>query len=102
MAILTFIIAMGGKWQSLGGQLFASGILLMSGHQDIRMRNRIGGAFWFFMALAFGISALVTAIWAKAWCGVAVCAVAPCSETWLILRWWRNPCSTAKNGTGNE
>ena len=88
IAIITFTVAVAGKWQSVGGQLLASGVLLVSGYQDIGLRARIGAAFWFFMALAFGISALATAIWAKVWGGAAICAVALCFEIWLILRWW--------------
>ena len=63
---LTFAVT-GASWKSVGGQLLASGVLLLSGHQDIGLRARIGGAFGFFMALAFGVSALATAIGAKLW-----------------------------------
>jgi hypothetical protein len=87
ISIITFIVAVGSRWQSVGGQLLASGVLLVSGYQDIGLRARIGVAFWFFMALAFGISALATAIWAKVWGGAAICVVALCFESWLILRW---------------
>ena len=88
IATIAFIVAVGGRWQSVGGQLLASGVLLVSGYQDMGFRARIGAAFWFFMALAFGISALATAIWAKLWGGAAICVVALCFESWLILRWW--------------
>ena len=81
------IVAMGATWKALGGQLLASGVLLLSGYQDIGLRARIGAAFGFFMALAFGISALATAIWTKFWGGAAICAVVLCFETRLILRY---------------
>jgi hypothetical protein len=87
VAVITIILTTSGRWQSVGGQLLASGVLLASGYQDIGSRARIGAYFGFFMALAFGISALGTAIWAKSWGGIAVCAVALCLETWLIRRW---------------
>jgi hypothetical protein len=83
----TFVLAMGLGWKSVGGQLLASGILLLSGYQDMGLRARIGGFFGFFMAFAFAISALGTAIWARLWGGAAICAVVLCFETWLILRW---------------
>src|SRR5260370_23505494 len=73
-------------WESVGGQLLASGVLLLSGYQDIGLRARIGAAFGFFMALAFGISALGTAVWARLWGGTAICAVVLCFATRLILR----------------
>lgn len=47
----------------------------------------MGAAFGIFMALAFAISALVTAICLKLRSGVAICAVIVCFETLLILRW---------------
>jgi hypothetical protein len=54
------VLALGATgWKSVGGQLLASGVLLLSGHQDIGLRARMGAAFGFFMAIAFGISALV-------------------------------------------
>jgi hypothetical protein len=88
IAITTFIAAVGAGWQSVGGQLLTSGVMLLCGHQDIRLGTRTGAGFWFFMAIAFGISALVTAISARIWWGAAICVVALCRETWLILRWW--------------
>lgn len=77
---------MGASWQSVGGQLLASGVLLLSGYQDLGLRARMGAAFWFFMAMAFGISALVTAIRSNLRFAPAICAVVLCFETWLILR----------------
>jgi hypothetical protein len=47
----------------------------------------MGAGFGIFMALAFGISALVTAISLKLRSGVAICAVIVCFESLLILRW---------------
>ena len=50
------VLALGATgWISVGGQLLASGVLLLSGHQDIGLRARMGAAFGFFMAIAFGI-----------------------------------------------
>lgn len=53
------------------------------------LRSRGGAAFWFFMAVVFGISALGTAIRARLWSGAAACAVILCLEAWLILHWRR-------------
>jgi hypothetical protein len=47
-----------GAWESVGGQLLASGVLLLSGYQDMGFSARIGAAFGFFMAIAFGASPL--------------------------------------------
>jgi hypothetical protein len=69
IAITTLIVAMAAGWQ-----LLASGVLLLCGHQDNRLGTRMGAGFWFFMALAFGISALVTAISAKI-CWAPRCAL---------------------------
>src|SRR3954468_15720225 len=98
------LMTMGTSWRSVGGQLLASGVLLLSGHQDIRLAARIGAAFWFFMALAFAISALVTALTAKLWSGVVICAVALCLEMWLIFRWWthRDPAGLMNHYSDNE
>jgi len=90
----TFVLAIGLGWKSVGGQLIASGVLLLSGYQDMGLRARIGGFYWFFMAFAFAISALGTAIWASLWAGAAICAVVLCFETWLVRRWWNRKPST--------
>jgi hypothetical protein len=74
--------------------LLASGVLLASGYQDMGFRTCIGAAFGFFMALAFGISALVTAIRAEVWRGAAICVVVLLFEGWLIVR-WRNRRTSA-------
>lgn len=75
-------------WESVGGQLLASGVLLLSGHQDIGLRSRMGAAFGFFMAIAFGISALVSSIRGDLRYAAAICVLALCCEPLLILRWW--------------
>ena len=82
------IVAIGAGWESVGGQLLASGVLLLSGHQDIGLRARMGAFFWFFMALAFAVSALGTAVSARLWGGVAICAAVLYFESWLVRRWW--------------
>jgi hypothetical protein len=82
------IALVGMGWKSVGGQLLASGVLLLSGYQDIGFRARMGAAFGFFMAIAFGISALVTAIRANLSYPAVICVMVLCSETFLILRWW--------------
>jgi hypothetical protein len=86
VSMTTYIAGMGASWESVGGQLLASGVLLLSGYQDLGLRSRMGAAFWFFMAIAFGISALVTAIRANLSYATAICVVVLCSETLLILR----------------
>ncbi len=90
---ITFIAVIEAGWKSLAGQLLASGVLLVSGYQDMGLRARIGATFWFFMALAFATSALATAFAARLWGGVALCAAALSLETWLILRWRRRRTS---------
>ena len=88
MSILlsTFVLAMSAGWQSVGGQLLASGVLLLSGYQDAGLRVRIGATFWFFMALAFCVSALATALRVKLWDGAAISLAFLCLEAWLIRR----------------
>jgi nitrate/nitrite transporter NarK len=87
MLITTYIPSIGASWQSVGGQVLASVVLLLSGYQDLGLRSRVGAAFGFFMAIAFGISALGTAIRGNLWSAVAICAVVLCFEAWLMLRW---------------
>jgi hypothetical protein len=84
-AVIAFL---GAAWKSVGGQLLASGVILLSGHQDLGLRAHMGAALGFFIALAVGISALITAIRADLPYAVAICAVVLCSELVLILRWW--------------
>lgn len=88
ISVITSVLALGESgWGSAGGQLLASGVLLLSGHQDLGLRTRMGAVFSFFMAIAFGISALVTAIRANLRYAAAICALVLCSEILLILRW---------------
>ena len=87
------VLTMGVGWQSVGGQLLASGVLLQCGYQDVRLRARFAEIFWFFMALAFCVSAVATALRVKLW-GVAAISVAGlCLEAWLIIRWQRRRTS---------
>ena len=89
IAVSTSVLAFGVTgWESVGGQLLASGVLLLSGHQDIGLRARMGAAFGFFMAIAFGISALITSIRANLSYAAVICAMVLCSEAFLIRRWW--------------
>jgi hypothetical protein len=88
ISVSTFVAVTGPGWKSVGGQLLASGVLLLSGYQDMGFRNRGGAPFWFFMALAFSVSALGTAVWGRLWVGTAICAVVLCFETWLVRHWW--------------
>jgi hypothetical protein len=81
--------AIGRGWQSVGGQLLASAVIFVSGYQDVGLRALIGAAFWFFMALAFSVSSLVTALVARLWGGATISAVALGFEIWLIMRWRR-------------
>jgi hypothetical protein len=85
-AVLLALDATG--WKLVGGELLASGVLLLSGHQDIGLRARMGAAFGFFMAIAFGISALVTAMRGNLRYAAAICVLVLCCETLLILHWW--------------
>ena len=82
------ITLVGARWKSVGGQLLASGVLLLSGYQDIGLRARMGAAFGFFMAIAFGISTLVSAMRAHLAYAAVICTIVLCSESFLILRWW--------------
>jgi hypothetical protein len=91
-----FVAVIASGWKSVGGQLLASAVLLLSGHQNLprkgahfRVLMALGADFWFFIALAFSISALGTAIWMKLWVGVAICAVVLSLEAWLIQHWNR-------------
>jgi len=71
---IAFVLSSGAaEWKSVGGQLLASGVLLLSGHQDIGLRARVGAVFGFLMAIAFGISALVTEMRTRGRCGRQRC-----------------------------
>ena len=89
IAVCRAVLALGVTgWESVGGQLLASGVLLLSGYQDIGLRARMGAAFGFFMAIAFGISALASSIRGNLRYAPALCVLVLCCETLLILRWW--------------
>ena len=90
MPIITCIVGMGASWRLLGWQLLASGVLLLCGHQALGSRSRMGATFWFFLAIAWAISALRTGIRANSRCAAAICALVLCSEICLIVRWWSN------------
>ena len=87
MPITTYLAGMAASWQSLGWQVLASGVLLLCGHQALESRSRMGATFWFFLAIAWAISALRTGIRANSWWAAAVCVVVLFSEALLILRW---------------
>jgi hypothetical protein len=91
IAISTAVLAWATGWKSVGGQLLASGVLLLSGHQDIGLRARVGAAFGFFMAIAFGISALVTAIRGNLSYAAVICAAVPAHRAGESL--WLARCS---------
>ena len=88
MPTTTYVANIGVSWQSVGGQLLASGVLLLCGYQDRELRARMGAVFWFSMAIAFSISALVTAIQGNFSYASAICGVVLCFEVLVILRWW--------------
>lgn len=75
-------------WKSVGGQLLVSVVILLSVRQDLGLRARIGAGSGSFMAIAFVVSALVTAIRANLSYAAAICVAVLCSETLLMLRWW--------------
>lgn len=75
-------------WVAVGGQLLASGVLLLSGLQDLGLRSRIGAFFGFFMAIAFAVSALHTAIRADLSHAAAICALVLFAEACLAMRKW--------------
>jgi predicted membrane-bound spermidine synthase len=88
--IATYIAGMGTGWWWVAGQLLASAVILLSVKQDLGLRARMGAALGSFMAIAFGISALVSAIRVNLRGGAAICAVVLCVEILLILRWIRH------------
>ena len=77
ISVSTFVAATGPGWKSVGGQLLASGVLLLSGYQDMGFRNRGGAPFWFFVALAFSVQLSVRR------CGVGF-GLAPRSVPWFF------------------
>jgi hypothetical protein len=86
LLISTDLAGVGSGWTPVAGQLFASGVLLLSGFQGMEVRSRMGAAFWFFMGIAFAISALVTSIRGNLIYASAISVVVICSETLLIVR----------------
>ncbi len=85
--MIMYIAVIGAGWQSLAGQLLVSGLALVSAGQDLGLRIRLGAAFSFLMAIAFGISALFTAIRSNIRYAPAICLVVLCAETLVMLRW---------------
>lgn len=89
IAACTAVLALGVTgWKSVGGQLLTSIVILLSVRQDLGLRARMGAGLGSFMAIAFVVSALVTAIRGNLSYAAAICAAVLCSETLLILRWW--------------
>jgi hypothetical protein len=95
IAVSTFLLALGiAGWESVGGQLLVSGLALLSVCQDLGLRARVGAAFSFLIATAFGISALITAIHSNIRYAPAICVVVLCCEilltiVWIVRRWLR-------------
>ncbi len=87
MPITMYIAGIGASWWSVGWPLLASVVILISIKQDLGLRVHIGAALGSLVAIAFVISALVTAIRVNLRGGAAICAAVLCFETWLILRW---------------
>jgi hypothetical protein len=57
ISVSTFLVAVGIMgWESVGGELLVSGLALLSVCQDLGLRARVGAAFSFLIATAFGIS----------------------------------------------
>jgi len=88
ISMSTSVLALSGAGLGLvGGLLLTSAVIMVSVHQDLGLRVWIGAVLGFFMAVAFGISALITAIRANQRSGAAICAVVLCCELLLIVRW---------------
>ena len=77
----------------VGGLLLTSAVIMLSVHLDLGLKVWIGAFLGFFMALVFGISALVEAIRVNLRGGAAICAAVLCCEILLILRWSRRRTS---------
>ena len=71
----------------VGGLLLTSAVIMLSVHQDFGLKVWIGAFLGFFLALVFGISALVEAIRVNLRGGAAICAAVLCYEILLTLRW---------------
>lgn len=95
IAASTFLRGLGTTgWESVGGQLLVSGLALLSACQDVTLRIRFGAVFWFLIATAFGISALMTALQSNIRHAPAICVVVLCCEilltiVWIVRRWLR-------------
>jgi xanthine/uracil/vitamin C permease (AzgA family) len=88
ISMSTAVLALNNAgWRLVGGLLLTSAVIMVSVHQDFRRRDWIGAVFGFFMAIVFGITALVTAIRMNLRGDAAICAVVLCCELLLILRW---------------
>jgi hypothetical protein len=83
----THIAGIGANWKSVGGQLLVSGLAMLSVRQDLGLRIPTGAAFWFLIAMAFSVSALITATQGNVSYAPAICAVVLCSEVLLVLIW---------------
>jgi len=77
----------GAGWKVMGGLLLTSAVIMISVHQDLRLRVWIGAFLEFFMSIGFAISALVTAIRINLRGCSAICAFVLCCEILLMLRW---------------
>ena len=86
ISISMYVLALNGAGLG-GGLLLTSAVIMLSVHQDLGLKVWIAAFFGFFMALVFGISALVEAIRVNLRGGAAFCAVVLCCEIWLVLRW---------------
>jgi len=88
ISMSAFMLALSGAgWRVVGSLLLTSAVIMVSVHQDLRLRVWIGAVFGFLMAIAFSVSALVTAIRVNLRGGAAICAVVLCCEIFLTLRW---------------
>lgn len=85
--ITTCIAATSAGWQLMAGLLLVSGLAVLSVCQDLGLRTRMGAVFSSLIALAFGISALNTAIVSNLRFAPAICVVVLCAEALLVLRW---------------
>lgn len=82
-----YIAGMGASWKLIAGQLLASGVASLSACQDLGLRVRLGAIFWFMIAIAFGLSALSTAMRSNIRYASAICLLVLCSQTLSILYW---------------
>jgi len=71
----------------MAGQLLVSGLAVLSACQDIGRRMHPGAVFWFLIAVAFGISALTTAIRSNLPLAPAICVLVLCSEALMTVLW---------------